>query len=112
MPALATINVLSGALRGAGDTRWPWVIVVFGYIAVRIPITYLLAAPGGLGWGLYGAWVAMLVDLCVRALLIDKDNSPQWEPATPEEVTDEMLDVLFEPLPASEAWTAFPEARG
>jgi enoyl-CoA hydratase len=47
----------------------------------------------------------------VRALLIDKDNSPQWEPATPEEVTDEMLDVLFEPLPPSEEWTSFPEAH-
>jgi enoyl-CoA hydratase len=45
----------------------------------------------------------------VRALLIDKDNAPQWNPATPEEVTDEMLDVLFEPLPPSEAWTPFPE---
>jgi len=47
----------------------------------------------------------------VRALLIDKDNSPQWDPATPEDVTEEMLDVLFEPLPPSEAWTPFPEAR-
>lgn len=45
----------------------------------------------------------------VRALLIDKDNSPRWDPATPEEVTGEMLDVLFSPLPASEAWTPFPE---
>jgi putative MATE family efflux protein len=73
LPALATINVLSGALRGAGDTRWPWIIVFFGYLAVRIPLTYLLCTPetqGGLGWGLYGAWVAMLVDLCVRACLI------------------------------------------
>ena len=47
----------------------------------------------------------------VRALLIDKDNDPQWDPATPEDVTDEMLDVLFEPLPPSEAWTPFPEAQ-
>ncbi|MGZ2410804.1 enoyl-CoA hydratase/carnithine racemase [Sphingomonas sp. F9_3S_D5_B_2] len=47
----------------------------------------------------------------VRALLIDKDNQPQWEPATPEEVTAEMLDVLFAPLPDSEAWTPFPEAQ-
>jgi enoyl-CoA hydratase len=45
----------------------------------------------------------------VRALLIDKDNAPVWDPATPEEVTDEMLDVLFEPLPPSEQWTPFPE---
>jgi enoyl-CoA hydratase len=45
----------------------------------------------------------------VRALLIDKDNAPQWDPATPEEVSDEMLDVLFAPLPDTEAWTPFPE---
>lgn len=47
----------------------------------------------------------------VRALLIDKSGDPQWDPATPEEVTVEMLDVLFEPLPDSEAWTPFPEAQ-
>jgi enoyl-CoA hydratase len=47
----------------------------------------------------------------VRALLIDKTGDPQWDPATPEEVTDEMLDVLFAPLPDSEAWTPFPETK-
>ena len=46
----------------------------------------------------------------VRALLIDKDNAPQWDPPTPEEVDDELLDVLFEPLPPREQWTPFPEA--
>ena len=47
----------------------------------------------------------------VRALLIDKTGEPKWDPATPEEVTDEMLDVLFEPLPVTEEWTPFPEAE-
>jgi enoyl-CoA hydratase len=47
----------------------------------------------------------------VRAVLIDKTGDPQWDPPTPEEVTDEMLDVLFAPLPASEEWTPFPEAE-
>jgi enoyl-CoA hydratase len=47
----------------------------------------------------------------VRALLIDKDNSPQWDPPTPEGVDQEMLDVLFEPLHGSEAWTPFPETQ-
>ena len=47
----------------------------------------------------------------VRALLIDKDNEPKWDPATPEEVDDEMLDVLFAPLHGHEAWTPFPETR-
>jgi enoyl-CoA hydratase len=41
----------------------------------------------------------------VRALLIDKDNAPRWDPPTPEEVTPEMVDSYFEPLPTEEAWT-------
>ncbi len=43
----------------------------------------------------------------VRALLIDKDNAPRWDPATPPQVTDAMLDALF--APADEAWTPFAE---
>jgi enoyl-CoA hydratase len=45
----------------------------------------------------------------VRALLIDKDNTPQWDPPAPDAVTDAMLDELFAPLPASEEWTPFLE---
>ena len=45
----------------------------------------------------------------VRAVLIDKDNAPRWEPATPEGVTPEMLEEIFAPLPESEEWTPFPE---
>ena len=41
----------------------------------------------------------------VRALLVDKDNSPKWEPAKPEAVSDAMLDDLFAPLPTDEEWT-------
>ena len=40
----------------------------------------------------------------VRALLVDKDNAPRWDPPTPEGVTDTMLDTIFAPLPDSEAW--------
>ncbi|KAF7287988.1 hypothetical protein GWI33_000048 [Rhynchophorus ferrugineus] len=35
----------------------------------------------------------------VRALLIDKDQSPKWQPATLEDVTDEIVDSYFEKLP-------------
>jgi enoyl-CoA hydratase len=45
----------------------------------------------------------------VRALLIDKDNSPHWDPPVPELVDEEMLDILFAPLPPNEQWTPFPE---
>jgi len=44
----------------------------------------------------------------VRALLIYKDNQPKWDPATPEEVTDDMLDALFVALPEDQRWTPFP----
>lgn len=40
----------------------------------------------------------------VRALIVDKTNDPQWNPATPEGVTDELLDSIFAPLPADEEW--------
>ena len=34
----------------------------------------------------------------VRALLVDKDNSPVWQPATLEEVSDDMVMAYFSPL--------------
>lgn len=45
----------------------------------------------------------------VRAVLVDKDNAPRWNPAAPEGVTDEMLDAIFAPLPEGEEWTPFPD---
>jgi enoyl-CoA hydratase len=41
----------------------------------------------------------------VRALLVDKDNQPRWEPATPEGVTDHMIDTIFAPMMPGEEWT-------
>lgn len=38
----------------------------------------------------------------VRALLIDKDKSPNWNPETLDEVSDELVDKCFERLPNSE----------
>ncbi len=41
----------------------------------------------------------------VRAVIVDKDNAPQWDPATPEAVTDALIEAIFAPLPANEEWT-------
>jgi len=41
----------------------------------------------------------------VRAVIVDKDNAPVWNPDTPEGVTDELIDAIFAPLPKEEAWT-------
>ena len=41
----------------------------------------------------------------VRAVIVDKDNAPRWDPPTPEGVTDHVIDQIFAPLPDGEAWT-------
>ncbi len=41
----------------------------------------------------------------VRAVIIDKDNAPKWNPATLEGVTEADLDAIFAPLPEGEGWT-------
>lgn len=41
----------------------------------------------------------------VRALIVDKDNAPHWDPPSPADITPAMLDAIFAPLPPDEAWT-------
>ncbi|MFT3729026.1 MAG: enoyl-CoA hydratase/isomerase family protein [Terricaulis sp.] len=38
----------------------------------------------------------------VRALIVDKDNAPKWDPSGLAGVTDAMLDEIFAPLPGAE----------
>ncbi len=45
----------------------------------------------------------------VRAVIVDKDNKPAWDPATLAGMTDAMLDALFAPLPPGEEWTPLPD---
>ena len=44
----------------------------------------------------------------VRALLMDKDNAPRWDPPTLRGVTEARLDAIFAELPSGEAWTPLP----
>jgi len=44
----------------------------------------------------------------VRAVIVDKDQTPRWNPATLEGVSDASLDVLFAPLPGGQEWTPLP----
>ena len=77
MPFLATMMILSGALRGAGDTRWTLLITISGLILVRIPgacwlAWYGMRVPGTdlVVTGVVGAWVAMVADVIVRGILL------------------------------------------
>ncbi len=56
--------VLSGCLRGAGDTGFVAITSLISVALVRPLLTYLLCFPVGLG--VYGAWVALLLDQCFR----------------------------------------------
>ena len=40
----------------------------------------------------------------VRAVIVDKDNAPIWNPATPEGVTDALIDAIFAALPTRDEW--------
>jgi enoyl-CoA hydratase len=41
----------------------------------------------------------------VRAVIVEKDNQPRWNPPTLEAVREALLDEIFAPLPADEEWT-------
>lgn len=43
----------------------------------------------------------------VRAVIIDKDHAPKWDPATPAAVTDHMIDRIFAPLGEADEWQPY-----
>jgi putative MATE family efflux protein len=70
--------VMSGALRGAGDTKAVLAITVAGAWGIRVGLTLLLI--NVLGMGLEGAWIAMAVDWTVRsALMALRWRSEKWQ---------------------------------
>jgi putative MATE family efflux protein len=77
-PLLAAAMVFPGALRGAGDTRYPMLITGTSIWFVRVPLAYLLGIISG--WGLLGAWSAMALDLALRgALNFFRYRSGRWK---------------------------------
>ena len=57
-----------------------------------------------------GARVVGLYDFIegVRAVIIDKDNAPRWNPASLAGVSEAMLDEIFAPLPYAQTWRPIP----
>jgi putative MATE family efflux protein len=80
MPPLAILLVLAGALRGAGDTRWPLALNLIGVVLFRVPLAAYLAksviyvplvgAVSGMGLGVVGAWYGAVIDIIVRCFLM------------------------------------------
>jgi enoyl-CoA hydratase len=44
----------------------------------------------------------------VRAVIVEKDNSPKWDPPTPSAVDEATLDAIFAPLPSDQEWSPLP----
>ena len=81
MPSLAIVIVMTGALRGAGDTTFPLIFSFIGLLFIRIPLAYYLCweqisipftdiIVTGKGMGVEGAWYAMVIDIVLRSFLI------------------------------------------
>ena len=64
-PLYSVSITASGAMRGAGDTLMPSILVLVSMWGIRIPLSLLLAPR----LGLYGAWVAMFGELCFRGII-------------------------------------------
>lgn len=60
--------ILSGALRGAGDTRATAVITFLTVLLVRPGLALLTI--NVFEWGLDGAWIALVADQVLRSLLV------------------------------------------
>ncbi|KQM24538.1 MULTISPECIES: enoyl-CoA hydratase/isomerase family protein [unclassified Sphingomonas] len=43
----------------------------------------------------------------VRAVIVDKDHAPKWDPATPAAVSDHMIDRIFAPLSPADEWQPY-----
>lgn len=67
-PFFAMSIVMTGALRGAGDTKVPFYISLFSMWGLRLVLAWVFAY--GLGMGVRGAWLGMFADIFARGLLV------------------------------------------
>lgn len=69
-PFTALVQIMTNALQGAGDTKFPMYSTLIGIWGIRIGIGYLLAIVFNLG--LIGVWCAYAIDVFVRGILLLK----------------------------------------
>lgn len=64
-PMYGASIVITGVLRGKGDTLWPACLNFLSIWCIRIPLAWILCRHLGLA----GAWIAMNIELNLRGLL-------------------------------------------
>ncbi len=76
-PFFALSIILTNALHGANDVRFPMFIGLFCMWGVRVPFACLFVL--GFHWGLSGVWGAMAMDLTLRGILcVLRWKSGKW----------------------------------
>ena len=74
----AVAIICDGALRGAGDTRWPFAIETAMGWGIQVPLAYYVGVV--LEYGLTGAWLASLVHiLALSSILFLRFRSNAWQ---------------------------------
>jgi putative MATE family efflux protein len=69
---------ITGVLRGAGDTKWPLLVVLISMWSLRITLAYILCIK--LSYGLQGMWFCMVMDFGMRSLLLGlRYRSGRWK---------------------------------
>ena len=69
--------VITGALRGAGDTKYPAVVIFICTLIVRSVLGYIFVIQ--LNMGLIGAWFAIVVDQLLKtAMIFARYNTGKW----------------------------------
>ena len=61
-------GVITGTLRGIGDTRTPMIVNLIAHWAIGLPTGYLLCFV--IGWGVYGLWIGLSLGLIVTGVIL------------------------------------------
>ena len=61
-------GVITGTLRGLGDTRTPMVVNLLAHWLLGLPISYTLCFT--VGWGVYGLWVGLSLGLIIVGVIL------------------------------------------
>lgn len=77
-PFQAAQFILSGSLRGAGDTKYTAFVIMITVMIVRPAVAYLCIT--WLNLSLVGAWIALIADQLLRTgLIFLRFNSGKWK---------------------------------
>lgn len=74
-PMYGASIVVTGILRGKGDTLWPAILNLVSVWCVRIPLAMLLFPK----FGVIGAWIAMASELNLRGILFLWRMTKAWK---------------------------------